>query len=714
MSERLPSWPLQRLPDAIASLARAVGWPLAQDLSPPDPPSGLDLGSPQAVLQAVSDYVDLLASTYGLEAELVSVRLREIAPWVEQGSPMLLWLPTPEPRVLVVVRARGKSLEVLAPDGSRQRIDREPVIAALAEPAVQAVRPLGERLMAASGMKSEARRQALFKSLAERHSVAVIPAGFMLRSGPTRPLGELAESVSLPRLLRGFAGTHLLQFVLTLLLTGLVGAGALSGRLEPGWLYGGAILLSALLPLQLCETWLQGRIAVASGLALRQRLLAGALRLPLAEARQHGYGDFIGQIIESDAVEFGLRAGGLVALSALLDLGIALWVSAYSTPRMALALLAWLAVSGFIGWRYFRRRRAWTAARLDLTSETLEGMLGHRTRLVQEPQARWHRREEPLLAHYQQESRRFDSWALALVSAVPSGWLLLGMLMLAPLWLQAQPRALPGAPPTDTQLALAIWCTLLGFRAFGRIATGLSQLAAAAIAWQNSRHLLASAAQPPTPPITATPPSFAPAAVALEALNVSVRHSEHGRIVLRDLTLRLYTGQRLLLQGRSGSGKSTLAAVLGGLLPVESGQLLLGGLDLAALGSQRWRRLVGAAPQFHENHLFAETLAFNLLLGRGWPPSDDDLQEAIAICEELGLGPLLQRMPSGIFQNVGESGWQLSHGERSRVFIARSLLQRSQVVILDESFAALDPATLTQALDCVLRRAPTLLVIAHP
>ena len=63
---------------------------------------------------------------------------------------------------------------------------------------------------------------------------------------------------------------------------------------------------------------------------------------------------------------------------------------------------------------------------------------------------------------------------------------------------------------------------------------------------------------------------------------------------------------------------------------------------------------------------------------------------------------------------VGETGWQLSHGERSRVFVARTLLQRSQVVLLDESFAALDPPSLARALDCVLRRAPTLVVIAHP
>jgi ABC-type multidrug transport system fused ATPase/permease subunit len=120
------------------------------------------------------------------------------------------------------------------------------------------------------------------------------------------------------------------------------------------------------------------------------------------------------------------------------------------------------------------------------------------------------------------------------------------------------------------------------------------------------------------------------------------------------------------------------------------------------------------APQFHENDVFTETFAFNLLMGRRWPPEAEDLEEAVRVCRELGLGGLLDRMPSGLQQIVGETGWQLSHGERSRVYMARALLQGAEVVVLDESLAALDPENLDQALDCALNRAPTLLVIAHP
>jgi len=74
----------------------------------------------------------------------------------------------------------------------------------------------------------------------------------------------------------------------------------------------------------------------------------------------------------------------------------------------------------------------------------------------------------------------------------------------------------------------------------------------------------------------------------------------------------------------------------------------------------------------------------------------------------------LEKMPAGMLQMVGESGWQLSHGERSRLYIARALLQGSDVLVFDESFAALDPENLRLALNCVLDRASTVMVIAHP
>jgi ATP-binding cassette subfamily B protein len=200
----------------------------------------------------------------------------------------------------------------------------------------------------------------------------------------------------------------------------------------------------------------------------------------------------------------------------------------------------------------------------------------------------------------------------------------------------------------------------------------------------------------------------------LEARDLRFRYPERGEPVLRGVDIRIGAGERLLLEGSSGGGKSTLASLLAGSRVPDSGLLLLDGLDRQTLGAAGWRRRVVLAPQFHDNHVLIGTFAFNALMGRGWPPRPSDLEEAAALCRALDLGPLLDRMPGGMLQMVGETGWQLSHGEKSRLYLARALLQGGGMIILDESFAALDPETLGRSLAAALAKASTILVIAHP
>jgi ABC-type multidrug transport system fused ATPase/permease subunit len=119
-----------------------------------------------------------------------------------------------------------------------------------------------------------------------------------------------------------------------------------------------------------------------------------------------------------------------------------------------------------------------------------------------------------------------------------------------------------------------------------------------------------------------------------------------------------------LLEGPSGGGKSTLTSLLTGLRTPEAGVLLLRGLDRSTFGTSGWRRRVTAAPQFHENYVLSGSFAYNLRLGREWPTSSELQDKAAELCRAR-LGDLVAKMPAGLQEMIGETGWQLSHGERA-------------------------------------------------
>jgi ATP-binding cassette subfamily B protein len=343
-----------------------------------------------------------------------------------------------------------------------------------------------------------------------------------------------------------------------------------------------------------------------------------------------------------------------------------------------------------------------------MTNDLVEQMVGHRTRLVQQRPEEWHETEDAALARTTHLSACMDRLGVVL-RAVPHLWLLVALGGLGPTLIAG--RAAP------TALGIAVAGVLLAGQALTKLVEAAADLGGAAIAWARVAPLFRAAAGVPE----GGAPELALLARAgrrgesavLAARGLSYTHAGRAEPTLRGLTLRVRAGERILFEGPSGSGKSTLAALLAGLRRPDDGLLLVGGLDYPTLGAEGWARRVVISPQFHENHIVTETLAFNLLLSR-WPPAAADMLALHELLVELGLGPLVARMPAGLLQMVGEGGWQLSHGERSRVYLARALLQGAEVVILDESFGALDPETLDRCLACVLRRAPTLLVIAHP
>ena len=312
---------------------------------------------------------------------------------------------------------------------------------------------------------------------------------------------------------------------------------------------------------------------------------------------------------------------------------------------------------------------------------------------------------------YLDRSRAMDQASMPVMAILPAGWMMAGLAGLAPVFVSG------GATPG--MLAVSLGGIMVAQRALGNVAGGLAGIARASIAWSQVGEFFHAARAEDAPQPFLTIGQMGAGGTTLEKMplveanGLSFRYGESGEPVLKGVDLTIRRGDRILLEGASGGGKSTLASLLSGLRAPGSGLLLLNGLDRHTLGDN-WHRLATEAPQFHENHVLSGTLEFNLLMGREWPASPEDLREAEALCAELGLDSLIARMPSGLMQRVGETGWQLSHGEKSRIFLARALLQKAQLTIMDESFAALDPETLDKCLKCALRYGTTLMVIAHP
>jgi ABC-type multidrug transport system fused ATPase/permease subunit len=182
-----------------------------------------------------------------------------------------------------------------------------------------------------------------------------------------------------------------------------------------------------------------------------------------------------------------------------------------------------------------------------------------------------------------------------------------------------------------------------------------------------------------------------------------------GRDVLRGLNLTLEAGQITVLAGPSGAGKTTTADLLLKLYEPTAGDIIIDGHKLSETGPASVRRAIGVVAS--DGVVFRGTLADNIRYKRPQASDADVLEAALA----AGLSRTLERLPQGLATEVGEHGVGLSAGERQRLQIARILVDKPRLLVLDEATANLDYATeleVKQALTLLSPR-PTMLVIAH-
>ncbi|HSK95161.1 MAG TPA: ABC transporter ATP-binding protein [Euzebyales bacterium] len=198
--------------------------------------------------------------------------------------------------------------------------------------------------------------------------------------------------------------------------------------------------------------------------------------------------------------------------------------------------------------------------------------------------------------------------------------------------------------------------------------------------------------------------------VSLASLEeVATLDTRGGVEVLHDVSFRAEPGQVVALVGSSGAGKSTIAQLVPRLYDVDEGAVRLSDVDVRDLSFATLRDTMGLVTQ--DGHLFHESVRENLLLARP-AASEDDLWDVL---RRARLEELIRSLPDGLDTVVGERGYRLSGGERQRLTIARLLLARPRVVILDEATAHLD-STSEAAVQAALAEAlagRTAVVIAH-
>ncbi|WP_206184788.1 ABC transporter ATP-binding protein [Thermoactinospora rubra] len=181
-----------------------------------------------------------------------------------------------------------------------------------------------------------------------------------------------------------------------------------------------------------------------------------------------------------------------------------------------------------------------------------------------------------------------------------------------------------------------------------------------------------------------------------------------GKPVLRDVWLEVRPGETVAVVGATGSGKTTLTALVPRLLDVTEGRVTIDGHDVRDLDLSVLRAVVATA--FEEPTLFSMSVRENLTLGHR-QATDEELREAL----EVAQATFVYDLPWGLDTRIGEQGMSLSGGQRQRLALARAVLAKPKILVLDDTLSALDVETealVEEALRHVLREA-TGIVVAH-
>jgi ATP-binding cassette, subfamily C, bacteriocin exporter len=180
--------------------------------------------------------------------------------------------------------------------------------------------------------------------------------------------------------------------------------------------------------------------------------------------------------------------------------------------------------------------------------------------------------------------------------------------------------------------------------------------------------------------------------------------------VFNDFSFVLPKGKLTAVIGESGSGKTTLASLLQKLYPLNSGKITINNLDINHFSYESLRAIVSTVPQ--QLNLFSGNIVDNIAVGDLQP----DMERILAIIQQLGLVPFIEKLPEGFNTQVGENGTSLSGGEKQRLAIARALYKNPEILVFDEATSSLDSESeqyVKAVIQNLKQEGKTILIIAH-
>ena len=194
----------------------------------------------------------------------------------------------------------------------------------------------------------------------------------------------------------------------------------------------------------------------------------------------------------------------------------------------------------------------------------------------------------------------------------------------------------------------------------------------------------------------------------IEFKNIFVKYRNDTELVLKDINFHLNSGEHLGIVGRTGSGKSTIALCIFRILESSSGKIYIDGEDISSIGLKKLRENITIIPQ--DSTLISGTLRYNID-----PINAYKDEEIIKVIEKIGFDYLIKRNNEGLDQKISENGNNLSLGEKQLICIARGILRKTKIFVLDEATASIDIKTediIQKALDEILKDS-TMIIIAH-